>query len=283
MDYLFGQEITKEDYGNILKSNPSFTKDWLGDGRQWSIAPYMVKAVEEKIEIQAPPAGEDPNAIFDLIDSLSKEDIEKVAARVDSIVAGEKSITAEVVIPEPQRSEILSAAEKALSEKPVFRYFIKTEEEFIKEFGEGWKVKTNWSERDAMDYLFGVELSQEDYYEIQKTKNGLYKKDWFSHKCPHKDTDWYIYKDMVKEVPFPAIESVTADVPTDPCDEDCPYPYPSVKGAILLAIFHKDGKSVTRSKFVTEDHTTKDAYLWMIDMCAEVSMPNSISDFKIIR
>jgi hypothetical protein len=88
---------------------------------------------------------------------------------------------------------------------------------------------------------------------------------------------------MVKEVPFPAIESVTADVPTDPCDEDCPYPYPSVKGAILLAIFHKDGKSVTRSKFVTEDHTTKDAYLWMIDMCAEVSMPNSISDFKIIR
>lgn len=39
---------------------------------------------------------------------------------------------------------------------------IKTEKEFLKEFGEDWRAVVDWNYRGKMDHLFGVELSEQD-------------------------------------------------------------------------------------------------------------------------
>lgn len=36
---------------------------------------------------------------------------------------------------------------------------IKTEQEFINEFGEHWRNGINWTSSDSMDYLFGREIT----------------------------------------------------------------------------------------------------------------------------
>lgn len=38
------------------------------------------------------------------------------------------------------------------------RYFIKTEQEFIEEFGEKWRNVSQWSSGTGMDNLFGEEI-----------------------------------------------------------------------------------------------------------------------------
>lgn len=58
------------------------------------------------------------------------------------------------------------------------KYRIKTEEEFIREFGIGWKQKYHWWS-DEMDYLFGKELSKEDYQQLQTDGDIHINKKWW--------------------------------------------------------------------------------------------------------
>lgn len=59
------------------------------------------------------------------------------------------------------------------------RYRIKTEEEFIEEYGEGWRNEVNWSVSTSMDYLFGREVET---------------------NIKHKVDAWTIWPDMITEI-----------------------------------------------------------------------------------
>lgn len=39
-----------------------------------------------------------------------------------------------------------------------YKYYIKTQEEFIRDFGENYIEKTYWTDNNSMDYLFGEEI-----------------------------------------------------------------------------------------------------------------------------
>ncbi len=57
-------------------------------------------------------------------------------------------------------------ADNAQTEKKDYvnkKYRIKTEEEFIKEFGEGWRSKITWNEATGIDIFFGVGLTYEEF------------------------------------------------------------------------------------------------------------------------
>ncbi len=45
--------------------------------------------------------------------------------------------------------------------KIEYKYRFKTEEEFIKEYGENWRDYTDWNSHGEMDYLFGKKLDQD--------------------------------------------------------------------------------------------------------------------------
>ena len=67
------------------------------------------------------------------------------------------------------------------------KFRIKTEQEFIDEFGNGWKDIVEWNDLDKMDYLFGKELTDEQIDRFKTNKRfGLDK--------------WFINREMVKEI-----------------------------------------------------------------------------------
>lgn len=70
--------------------------------------------------------------------------------------------------------------------KVITKHRIKTEEEFIKEFGIHWVSETSWNNEGRMDYLFGRELSKEEEH---KHLRGDF----------HID-DWTIDSDMITEI-----------------------------------------------------------------------------------
>lgn len=47
---------------------------------------------------------------------------------------------------------------------------IKTEKEFLKEFGEDWRTVVDWNYGGGMDHLFGVELSEQDTKFFEESK-----------------------------------------------------------------------------------------------------------------
>lgn len=77
-------------------------------------------------------------------------------------------------------------------------YRFKTEKEFEEEFGNTWMniITNEWNEE--MDYLFGREITYEDWNNIQT--NGSFYKHWFGSNYEHK---WGISKDMVTDRPLP--------------------------------------------------------------------------------
>jgi hypothetical protein len=272
MDYLLGHEITKEDYDNILKSNPSFMKDWLGDGRVWSIAPYMVKAVEEKIEIQAPQAGEKYPSI-----TLEMESTESLEKRFKE---------------SPEYKAVF--ADQALSENHASRYFIKTEEEFIREFGEGWRSEVIGYFNNKMDYLLGLEITKKDY-EIIQNKASFYKQWLHEHNTIESDSYWTLTKDMVKEVQYAPTQSCTAEIPQPDTvgRGKIESIYPSIKGAILHCMIISEKPAPGADKYssfmelIDEDHDMTYALDWTHRMIKRVEDTGSrsvcVNKFSIIR
>lgn len=91
----------------------------------------------------------------------------------------------------------------------VYKYYIKTEQELIDEFGEDWvygtSMKTDWSSPE-MDYLFGMELKLEWYKD--NLVNGRLKFDDMKEIYVPCDTSlicrgtWMIWSDVIKEVNY---------------------------------------------------------------------------------
>ena len=52
------------------------------------------------------------------------------------------------------------------------KYRIKTEEEFIKEFGENWKHKVGWNYLSGMGYLLGINIEVD--YKIDFDNDSFY-------------------------------------------------------------------------------------------------------------
>lgn len=76
------------------------------------------------------------------------------------------------------------------------RFRIKTQEEFITEFGYNWmtRVKYSWNGDGMMDYLFGIDV------EHDITDDDLLDDDfYFNTKDDTNNYTWMISKDMITE------------------------------------------------------------------------------------
>ena len=76
----------------------------------------------------------------------------------------------------------------------MIRYRIKTEQEFIDEFGEDWRWRTGcrWNIQGIMDYLFGMEIN-----------NYKPNEDYYIHWVDNPDDfyfEWSISHDMIKKI-----------------------------------------------------------------------------------
>jgi hypothetical protein len=68
----------------------------------------------------------------------------------------------------------------------------KTEQEFIKEFGEHWKRTVDWNFDGKMDYLFGTELPKQDEEYFKKYRG--------PEECTRShDLRWSIDRRMLTE------------------------------------------------------------------------------------
>lgn len=79
-------------------------------------------------------------------------------------------------------------------------YRFKTKKEFEDEFGVGWKTKVDqcWSLNGDMDYLFGKEITYEEWNNIQTSDS--FDAYWFGSTYKY---NWSVSKDMVTDKPLP--------------------------------------------------------------------------------
>jgi len=108
--------------------------------------------------------------------------------------------------------------------KPVHElanYRIKTEQEFIDEYGFNWKEKVSWSSKDYMNYLFGEKLTDivtPDLYDtvLDGVKGYMSFKTNYSRET-QDDTEWVINSKMYKFDPIllkQNVETNLGKVPT---------------------------------------------------------------------
>ena len=83
------------------------------------------------------------------------------------------------------------------------QYRIKTEQEFIEEFGKNWKDYVVWNRTYSMDHLLGVGITNEFADEV--AQNGITQSSNSSFINPDKskDNEWYIYPSMITDKPLP--------------------------------------------------------------------------------
>ena len=80
----------------------------------------------------------------------------------------------------------------------MIRYRVKTEQEFLEEFGSEWKYKTSWDNKGHMDYLFGYILP-DDY-----TNENFNDEFDFYVVYNQFGRSWYIITKMVKQIITPS-------------------------------------------------------------------------------
>jgi len=85
-------------------------------------------------------------------------------------------------------------------EQPVETYRFKTKEEFIAEYGADFhnKVYHDWNEIGAMDYLFGLSITKEEYDHIISDKG---RRVWYE-ELTSRSSSWNISTDMITNKPL---------------------------------------------------------------------------------
>lgn len=96
-----------------------------------------------------------------------------------------------------------------------YKYYIKTQEEFIRDFGENYIGETYWADSNNMDYLFGQEIPEKAYNIIIEAGNQGYNLSEIELKhliSKDQGRDWYIDHQMVtkKLVLSPKEENILA-------------------------------------------------------------------------
>ena len=89
----------------------------------------------------------------------------------------------------------------------MIKYRIKTEEEFINEFGKHWRsvIRGHWNSNiDGMDYLFGSEIPKCSFKELSSDWFSVnYDSLYFRLEIPTNDFFEYFWSlsiDMIKEI-----------------------------------------------------------------------------------
>jgi hypothetical protein len=110
---------------------------------------------------------------------------------------------------------------------------IKTEREFIQDYGESWRNKLRSPSWVAdMDYLFGKPLSDEDATKIHKEETG-YRKSWFSF-LTSGPTVWTIgTKMIIIDGPYPTDDAVYPTESPTPSKPTALKTAPAVKITLL--------------------------------------------------
>lgn len=73
------------------------------------------------------------------------------------------------------------------------KYRIKTEEEFVKEFGSNWREEIHLGWAEHMDYLFGKPIIDKTFKKVNNIdSNTIYR--------TNDGSQWNISKDMIMEV-----------------------------------------------------------------------------------
>ena len=115
-------------------------------------------------------------------------------------------------------------------------YRFKTQREFIDEFGEDWKYKVENGWDGEMDYLFGREITYEDWSNIQSSSG--FNKYWFGNTINHK---WSISKDMVTDKPLPSTQPTSLQLADCHGYEfEAEYVGELIKGKITVEDWHGD-------------------------------------------
>ena len=81
----------------------------------------------------------------------------------------------------------------------MIRYRIKTEQEFINEFGDNWRnnIRFGWNDSGKMDYLFNLEINY-NYYKRCLVNDKLLLDD--NKSFDFEIDDWCISSDMIKQI-----------------------------------------------------------------------------------
>jgi hypothetical protein len=104
------------------------------------------------------------------------------------------------------------------SKKPTDYLRFKTEQEFIDEYGDNWRMDVNWNLYGDMDYLFGLPLPKSFKYENFDEKS-YDTEQKFGIKSPNGDSDWSINKKMLTDKPLPKSKKPTQNLlPLDELD-----------------------------------------------------------------
>ena len=85
---------------------------------------------------------------------------------------------------------------KILNKQTPHRFRIKTEEEFLTEFGTNWmsNIRYGWNNDGRMDFLFGVNIEQ------NISEDDFLDEDFFINITDNQDGyTWMISRDMIKE------------------------------------------------------------------------------------
>lgn len=77
-------------------------------------------------------------------------------------------------------------------------YRIKTEEEFIREYGEDWCHIVGWNSEGKMDYLFGKFIKDFELFFLVDNVDVLIPRRKLNKKLYGIDEYWLICKEMVK-------------------------------------------------------------------------------------
>lgn len=94
---------------------------------------------------------------------------------------------------------------KITNKKTLHRFRIKTQEEFINQYGLGWMsiIKYFWNGDGMMDYLFGIDV------ENDITDEDLLDDDfYFNSKNDTNNHTWMISKDMITENSINSFQSI---------------------------------------------------------------------------
>ena len=94
---------------------------------------------------------------------------------------------------------------KILNKQTPHRFRIKTEEEFLTEFGSNWMsiVKYSWNGDGMMDYLFGIDV-EHDITDDDLLDVNFY----FNTKDDTNNYTWMISKDMITENSINSFQSI---------------------------------------------------------------------------
>ena len=135
----------------------------------WELALLLEKVV--KIQNEA-------NGTF-FRETLLYSDIQNVAKQIDNSLKTQNST------PQPENF------------KPIWRF--KTEQEFIDEFGDDWKIKAQWNGGGRMDYLFGKAIMKPDFDPSAIGNGTINTFDEFGIESG-ENNEWTMFPQMFKKI-----------------------------------------------------------------------------------